>query len=297
MLKKMRWALPALSLLAACASASPPPPVASPARPALWKMSDADTTIYLFGTIHVLRKDYPWRTPAIDSAVGKSQELVLEVNDLQDKDQSAQIFLKLAISPGLPPVLDRVPADKRAGLLALMEKVGMSGPALNQFESWAVAMTLASGLLKDLDVSPDYGVEKQLLASFRESKKPVSGLETTEMQLGLFDKLPESAQRTFLSSMVDDAADPAREFNDMVSAWSKGDDRAIAANFDDEFTRSPALAEPLLHKRNANWTVWLKKRLEKPGTVFVAVGAGHLAGPDSVIALLGKQKLKVERVQ
>lgn len=297
MFKKMRWALPALSLLAACATASPPPPKAPPARPALWKVSDADTTIYLFGTIHVLRKDYQWRTPAINKAVNRSQELVLEVNDLQDKDATAKTFLKLAISPGLPPVLDRVPADKRAGLEALMEKAGMSGPALNQFESWAVAVTLASGLLKDLDVSPDYGVEKQLQASFAKSKKPVSGLETTELQLGLFDKLPEAAQRAFLSSMIDDSVDPAKEFNDMVSAWSKGDDTAIAASFDDEFKRSPELAQSLLYSRNANWKAWIEKRLQKPGTVFVAVGAGHLAGPDSVVALLGKEKVKVERVQ
>ncbi len=297
MLKKMRWALPALSLLAACASASPPPPKTPPARPALWKVSDADTTIYLFGTIHVLRKDFQWRTPAINNAVSKAQELVLEVNDLQDKDKTAKTFLKLAITPGLPPVLDRVPADKRAGLQALMEKAGMSGPILDQFESWAVAVTLASGLLKDRDVSPDFGVEKQLQASFAKSKKPVSGLETTELQLGLFDKLPEAAQRAFLASMIDDAADPAKEFNDMVSAWSKGDDTAIAASFDDEFKHSPELAESLLYNRNANWKTWVEKRLEKPGTVFVAVGAGHLAGPDSVVAMLAKEKLKVERIQ
>jgi uncharacterized protein YbaP (TraB family) len=97
--------------------------------------------------------------------------------------------------------------------------------------------------------------------------------------------------------MVDDAADPAKEFNDMVSAWSQGDDKAIAMSFDDELKLSPELVETLLRKRNANWTAWIEKRLEKPGSVFLAVGAGHLAGPDSVIAMLGKGKLKVERVQ
>lgn len=297
MLKSMRWALPVLSLLAACASASPPPPKAPPARPALWKLSDADTTIYLFGTIHVLRKDYQWRTPTLNRAVRDSSELVLEVADLSDQEKTAKTFLGLAISPNLPSVLDRVPADKRAGLQKLMDKAGMPASVLNNFESWAVAVTLASGMLKELDVSPEYGVEKQLRASFGKGKKPVSGLETTEQQLGFFDKLPETAQRTFLSSMVDDAMDPEKEFNDMVSAWSRGDDKAIALSFDDELKLSPELTQSLLRDRNANWTVWLKKRLEKPGTIFVAVGAGHLAGPDSVIALLGKDKFKVVRVQ
>lgn len=297
MLKKMRWALPALSLLAACASASSPPPKAPPAHPALWKVSDADTTIYLFGTIHVLPETLKWRTPAINKAVRDAQELVLEVNDLQDQAKTAKTFLKLAVSPGLPPVLDRVPADKRAGLQALMDKAGMSGSVLNQFESWAVAVTLASGMLKELNVSPEFGVEKQLQASFAKAKKPVSGLETTELQLGFFDKLPESAQRTFLSSMVDDASDPQKEYNAMVSAWSQGNDKAIADSFDDELKLSPELTQALLHDRNANWKVWIEKRLEKPGTILVAVGAGHLAGPDSVIAMLGKDKFKVQRVQ
>ncbi len=97
--------------------------------------------------------------------------------------------------------------------------------------------------------------------------------------------------------MVDDSVDPAKEFDDMVSAWSKGDDKAIALSFDDELKLSPELVEVLLRKRNANWTALLKKRLEKPGTILVAVGAGHLAGPDSVIAMLGKEKLKAVRVQ
>ena len=297
MLKKMRWALPVLSLLAACASASPPAPKVAPARPALWKLSDEDTTIYLFGTIHVLREGYQWRTPVFDKATGEAQELVLEVADLDDRAKTASTFLSLAVTPDLPPVIERVPAAKRAGLQALIDKSGVPAAALNRFESWAVAITLAAGMLKNLDVSPEYGVEKALQAIFVAGEKPVSGLETSEQQLGFFDKLPEAAQRTFLASMVDDSVDPAKEFDDMVSAWSKGDDKAIALSFDDELKLSPELVEMLLRRRNANWTTLLKKRLEKPGTILVAVGAGHLAGPDSVIAMLGKDKLKVVRVQ
>jgi uncharacterized protein YbaP (TraB family) len=297
MLKKMRWALPALSLLAACASASPPAPKVAPAHPALWKLSDEDTTIYLFGTIHVLREGYQWRTPVFDKATGEAQELVLEVADLDDRAKTASTFLSLAVTPDLPPVIERVPAAKRAGLQALIDKSGVPAAALNRFESWAVAITLAAGMLKNLDVSPEYGVEKALQAIFVAGEKPVSGLETSEQQLGFFDKLPEAAQRTFLASMVDDSVDPAKEFDDMVSAWSKGDDKAIALSFDDELKLSPELVEMLLRRRNANWTTLLKKRLEKPGTILVAVGAGHLAGPDSVIAMLGKDKLKVVRVQ
>lgn len=297
MFKNMRWALPLLPLLAACASASPPQPKPAAFHPALWKLADKDTTIYLFGTIHVLPENYEWRTPAFNKAEGEAQELVLEVADLDDQAKTANTFLSLAVSPGQPPVLDRVPPEKRAGLEALIAKIGMTPAALDKFESWAVAITVASGVLKDLNVSPENGVEKQLQADFNAVKKPVRGLETTEQQLGFFDKLPEAAQRTFLTSMVDDSVDPATEFNAMISAWSKGDDKAIALSFDDELKLSPELTKSLLHDRNANWTGWITQRLDQPGTILIAVGAGHLAGDDSVIAMLKSRNLKVRRIQ
>ena len=289
----------ALLLSTATMSCAKPAPkraeVAS--KPALWKLADADTTIYLFGTIHVLPKNFKWRTRTFDTAVAKADTLVLEVNDLGDQTKTAEIFTRLAMSPGLPPVLDRVPPEKRAGLKALIDRAGFAPAALGQFESWAVAITLAGSLLKELGLSPDDGVERALTEQFTTAKKPVIGLETTALQLGIFDKLPEDAQRSFLTSLADEAGDPKTEFDSMLGAWRKGDDKAIALSFDDELRSSPILNDALLIKRNMNWTAWLAKRLDTPGTVMVAVGAGHLAGSESVLAMLAKQGIKVTRVQ
>jgi uncharacterized protein len=289
----------ALLLSTATASCAKPAAtkVAAPAKPAMWKIADADTTIYLFGTFHVLPANYKWRTKAFDAAAAKADTLVLEVADLGDNTKTAEVFTRLAMSPNLPPVLDRVPADKRPGLKALIDKVGFPSSALARFESWAVAITLAGGMLKDLDLSPDNGVERKLTEEFTAAKKPVIGLETTELQLGIFDKLPQSAQDMFLAGLADEVEDPKAEFDAMLGAWTKGDDKAIATTFDDELRQSPALTDALLRNRNANWTAWLTKRLDTPGTVMVAVGAGHLAGVDSVQSMLAKQGVKVTRVQ
>lgn len=279
-----------------CATPAPTKAAAA-AKPALWKLADADTTIYLFGTIHVLPADYQWRTAAFDAAAAKADTLVLEVADLGDSAKTAEIFTRLAISPNLPPVLDRVPADKRAGLKTLIDKIGFPPSALARFESWAVAITLAGAVLKDLELSPDNGVERKLTEQFAAADKPIIGLETTELQLGIFDKLPQNAQDMFLAGLAEEAADPKAEFDAMLGAWIKGDDTAIASTFDDELRRSPELTDALIRTRNANWTAWLAKRLDTPGTVLVAVGAGHLAGVDSVQAMLAKKGLKVTRVQ
>ncbi len=266
-------------------------------RPALWKLADADTTIYLFGTIHVLPRDYRWSTKTFEAAAAQSQELVLEVADLGDQAKTAEIFTRLAVSPNLPPVLDRVPAEKRHELSAMIKKSGMPAAGLDRFESWAVAITLSATMLRDLDVSPDDGVERLLTKQFEAARKPISGLETSEWQLGLFDALPVPAQDSFLAGVIDESEDPRKELAAMLKAWSTGDTKAIALTFDDETKLTPELTEVLLHRRNANWTEWLIKRLDKPGVVMVAVGAGHLAGPGSVQQLLAKRGIKIRRVQ
>ncbi len=291
-------ALSACAVLSACAErggnsvANAPPP-----KPGLWKLADADTTIYLFGTVHVLPKDFKWRSPKIEAAIKSADSLVLEIADSGDSAKMATTFTDLAISPGLPPVADRVPADRRAKLGALIAKVGIPAPALQSFESWAVAITLAAGMLAELGVSPEDGVETQLTADFKALKRPIAGLETTPEQLGFFDTLSEDSQRMFLISMIDEAANAKVEFDQMTAAWASGDDKAIAISFDDELRLSQEMADVLLRQRNARWTGWVAKRLDQPGTVFVAVGAGHLAGDDSVQAMLAKKGLKVTRVQ
>jgi uncharacterized protein len=290
------------ALLCTTATASTPAPkpefaVKGKVRPGLWKLADADTTIYLFGTIHVLPANFNWRSARFNAAAASADELVLEVADTDDQAKLGATMMRLAVSPDLLPVRDRLPPSKRPSLDAVMKKAGIPAGGLDRFESWAVAITLAATMLKELNVSPDSGVERLLTKEFRAAKKPVNGLETSEWQLSLFDKLPTSAQDAFLLGVVDDQDDPKAEYAKMLRAWTKGDDDEIALSFDDEAQLSKELADVLLRQRNANWTAWLAKRLEKPGTTLVAVGAGHLAGADSVQRMLRERGFKVTRVQ
>jgi uncharacterized protein len=277
--------------LAACGSSAP----AQPAKPAMWKLYDHDTTIYLFGTVHVLPKDLKWRTPRFDEAANEAGELVLEIADNDDAAGVAQTYARLATSPGLPPVLDRVPADKREKFAVLIAKAGLKPEQLNALETWAVAIQIGAAMYRSIGASPSEGVETTLRAGVGDKK--VTALETTEQQLGYFDTMPEAVQRKLLVSMIDDADSAAADFEAMLKAWSTGDVDAIARTFDDELRTAPEIAEVLIDRRNQAWVEWLKRRLDQPGTALVAVGAGHLAGKGSVIDLLEREKLKVERVQ
>lgn len=298
----IRNAFAAIALFAfvgcAPAPADPPARAAAEARPALWKVADADTTIWLLGTIHVLPKDYRWRGPAINDAVRQADMLVIEtVLDRADPAKAMALLTRLGVTPGLPPLVDRVPAEKRPALALLIQRSRVPEPFLNGLETWGGALMLMPVVLGDLGLGDGIGVEEQLEADFRAAKKPIDGLETPESQLGVLDTLPEPAQREFLVALADDGINGKADFDAMLAAWARGDEAAIAATFDDEVKVSPALREALLVKRNANWVGWLRMRLDKPGKVLVAVGAGHLAGDDSVVAMLKAKGVKVERVQ
>jgi len=288
-------AISAISLTA-CGTA----PAAEPraATPALWKVADDDTTIYLFGTIHLLPKGTKWRSPAFDKAAAGSDTLVLEtLIDENDPTATMGEVFKLAVSPNLPPILSRVPVDKKAALEATIAKSGVPAEALDKLETWAAAFILLGVQFQALGLDPASGVESTLKKQFQEGHKPVDQLETNAEQLGFFDRLPEEAQRKFLVSMLDDPTAWKDEFAGMLQAWSRGDVRAIAQSFNSDLGDAPELTDALLVQRNANWAKWVKGRLDKPGTVMVAVGAGHLAGDKSVVSMLEHQGLKVTRVQ
>jgi len=297
-LRKATAAFSAFALTACATAPADPVPAAATAeapRPALWKLSDADTDIYLFGTIHILPAGFEWRTPAIDAALAESDELVLETVLGDDPAKSAQAMMAKGMSPNNPPILDRVPADRRAALQQLMTSTGVPAAALDRMDTWAAALILFTTQFQKMGLTGKSGVETALQGAA--GTKPVSGLETIEQQFGFFDNLSEESQRLFLVATIDDSIDVREQFEKMIAAWASGDTDAIAATFDAPASMSPELREVLMTRRNAAWAEWIAKRMERPGTVMVAVGAGHLAGRDSVQAMLAAKGLRVERVQ
>ncbi|HEU4705114.1 MAG TPA: TraB/GumN family protein [Sphingomicrobium sp.] len=285
-----------LAALASCATA--PPAESATGRPALWQVADRDTTIYLFGTIHLLPKDYPWRTAAFDKAVAGSQTLVVEtVVDNANPQALAAELARLGFRSGLPPLAERVAPAKRPLLETAIRKTGIPRPAYNRMETWAAAFMLLGTQFKDLGLTGEAGVESVLRDAFTRAGKPVGQLETNSEQLSLFDTLPESAQRSLLEGAIDSPAEMRSQFNDMLAAWVRGDVAKIGATFNEDLSGSPELREALLRRRNVNWARWIERRMATPGSVFVAVGAGHLAGPDSVVAMLKRDGYRVRRVQ
>lgn len=263
--------------------------------PALWKVADADTTIYLFGTIHTLPDGTQWRTQPVSEAIAQSDSLVLEIL-VDNPEESAQAVASLGVTPGQPPLAERIPADKRDALNRLVASSGLPAPFLDQLESWAAAITLASISFAQAGFDPDNGIEAQLTQVYRKADKPIAALETIDQQLGFLDTLPEGTQRALLASSVEDTQVMKAQLKTMLAAWLGGDVNAIAATFDKETRHSPELRQALLLKRNHAWSDWIEERMAQPGTVFLAVGAGHLAGRDSLQDMLARKGIKAQRL-
>lgn len=288
-----RFLLPLALLAAPLAAKAPPAP-----KPALWKIADADTTIYLFGSIHVLPKGLQWRDALIDKALADSQGLTLETVLDDDPGRVARALMSLGMGQGLPPLADRVPEAKKQALAALIAQTGFPAETLDRMKTWAAAVVLTGASFTRIGLEPGAeGVEPQLSKLFRTAGKPIDGFETPEQQLGFFDALSEPAQRAFLLSALDDPEAARADFDRMIGAWKKGDVAAIAHAFAEEPEFTPQLRDLLVRQRDRNWADALVKRLEKPGTYFVAVGAGHLAGPDSVQRMLAKYNIATIRIQ
>lgn len=285
----------ALSLpLPACAR--PAPTAAKDADPALWVVKDKDTTVYLFGTIHVLKPGLSWFDEAVKAAFDRSDALVMEMV-APDSATMRALVTEAGLSAGGPPLSEQVPPEKRAIYAKALADQGQSAAVFDRMKPWLAAVTLSMAPLQTLGFDTSNGPEAALSAEAARAGKTVTGLETAAQQFGYFNSLSTSAQITFLTSTLDELPTLSTSMNRMVDEWSRGDPDALAREMNDDLKESPEVAKTLLYDRNARWAAWIAERMKTPGTVFVAVGAGHLAGPGSVQARLGAYRLKAVRVR
>ena len=268
-------------------------------RPAIWLLADEDTRIYLFGTIHMLPPGLNWRSPSFETVVREADELVLEVAEEMDGSDFPSLAPLMMLDDPVP-LVERVSPERRGPLREMVESLGMKVAAFDRVQTWAAAMTIAlAGLTQALagpDGSPEdvTGVEDELRADFSRSQRPISGVENGPQQLGFLSGLTPATQREMLEEMVDSYREGDPDFlAPGEDGWLRGDVSDIAA----EMEEMPAeLFEVLVTRRNSAWTGWLIARLERPGTVLFAVGAGHLAGRDSVQSMLISRGYSVTRI-
>ncbi len=270
-------------------------PAPAPARPALWKVADEDTTIYLFGTIHALPPGIDWLDGKVANAFENSGELITEIVDNDSPQVQQSVMAKAMLPKGQSLRSLLTPAQKQKYEQALLSlKLPVS--AFDMYKPWYAAIALATFPLVRDGYGVENGVEGKLDSRAKALGRPHSGLETFEYQLGLFDSLPMDVQQRYLIDVANNLPSLKRELDAMVQAWRRGDAARLAQLMNDD-QDDPAMMQVLIINRNKAWAEWIGNRLARPGISFVAVGAGHLAGNGSVQDQLAAKGLKVTRVQ
>lgn len=276
-----------------------PAPVAAQATgagPALWVVRDADSTLYLFGTVHVLRPDTLWRWATVENAFDSADRLVLEISNPDDQAAMMPVIQQHGMSPDRP-LSQLLNAEERARLDAAAQTMGASGAALDPMRPWLAALTLSVAPLVKAGYDPQSGVELVLKARAAAAGKDVGGFETIDEQVRILAGFPEEAQLDFLRGTLEDFETATTDLDKLVEAWAEGDVRAIDRLGVQPMRReNRAVYDALLVRRNANWADQIETMLEGSGTAFIAVGAAHLAGRDSVQTMLDRRGVEVERI-
>lgn len=252
-------------------------------------MHGKHNTVYLLGSIHVLRQsDYPL-PPAVLEAYANSKSLFMEV-DL-DEMGSAQVQSEMLASAVLPEgktLPDVLGQERYARASALAHAVGVELSTFDQFAPWFAAEAISELQLTQLGFKPETGVEMYFMAKARNDGKSVAGLETVHDQISLFQSMSLDTQAEYLLSSLEQAHDLAAEVNSMVSAWQRGDTQWFADQMKSELGRDARLYDSVLSARNRKWLPKIEALLEGDKNYLVIVGTGHLVGRDSVIDLLKK---------
>lgn len=272
-----------------------------PGRPALWKLADEDTTIYMFGTVHLLRPEIEWRFPAFETALAEADTVVFEVDLFSDEGMQAYMteFVPQGMYKDGRTLREVLNESDEAVIEAGMKTVNVPLDAFNAFEPWMVSTNLASMQIMAEGYDPESGVDKVIYTEAQRAGKEFAFLEGLEDQLTVFDGMSEESQIEMLYTTVLTLESAGETVDDMVAEWADGDVAglgALAASGEDSSPAAMEMYERLLVTRNRNWIPVIEGYLDEPGTVFVAAGSAHFAGPDSVILMLEEEGYTVERV-
>ncbi|MEB3414982.1 TraB/GumN family protein [Alteriqipengyuania sp. WL0013] len=265
----------------------------APSGPALWSVSDEDTTIYLLGTVHLLRPETEWFRPYIAEALDSSDEVVTEVF-ASEVEAAGPVAMQKAMLPEGTTLRSLMNDEDRAEYEATLTALGVPVETFDPFEPWFVAINLQIAPLMAAGFDPSAGVETQI-----EARAPAaatrSALETAAFQIDMFDSLPMKSQLEYLDYNIENFAESVTGLDALVGEWIEGDDDGVYTLLVPGLVNA-TIAKAVLADRNANWAQWIEERLDRPGTVFIAVGAGHLVGDYSVQAQLGSLGLTAERL-
>jgi len=272
------WWLLALSLLG-CLNARAAGPV--------WAIRGAHHTVYLAGSIHLLRAADAALPPALMRAYADSSSLVMEIDLARlDPTEALGTLMQHGGLPGDQSLREVAGTARYARTSAAAAALGLPADSLDHEAPWMVALQLTELDYARRGYDPQQGVEQQLLQRARADHKSTAGLETLADEMAVFEALTPAAQLRFLDMVLDDLDDSGDETRAVLEAWRRGDTGRLAALLAHEYRAFPALYEALVTDRNRHWLPQIERLLQGDQDCLVVVGALHLVGKGGLLEAL-----------
>lgn len=276
-------------------AAAQPAPRAPGDGPPLWVIRDADSTVYLFGTVHLLRPGAAWGSDKVDAAFDSASDVWFEVVNPDDQAAMMTAVRDHGLSPERP-LSSRLSADEKARLDVALRSMGMDPAQIDPMRPWFAAMIVGVTPLTAAGYDPAAGVELNLRNRARTAGKTLHGFETLDQQLAGLAGMSDEGQTIYLRHYLAHYDEAAGEMDRLVAGWTVGDLEAIRI-----YARANGRAiseethELFMASRNADWAGQIETLLKGSGVSFIAVGAAHLVGDDSVQALLAQKGIQAVR--
>jgi uncharacterized protein YbaP (TraB family) len=266
--------------------------------PALFVARDADSTLYLFGTVHVRRPGGSWGGRDARAALAESDEVWTEVEMTPDADARAQaLMVRHGMAPPDRPLSSWLSAEENERLRALMQRLGAPPHVIEAMQPWLAAITLSVLPMIQAGYDPNAGVDREIDAAAGAAGKRMRAFETIEEQIGFLSGFSPEMQRQILLDAIAETEKGPRQLDALSIAWEQGDlDLLEEYVIDDMREEYPELYDVLFVRRNAAWMETLVRELDGAGVDFVAVGTGHLLGEHGLVAQLRARGVRVERV-
>lgn len=264
----------------------------------VWAIRGAHNTVYLAGSVHLLRSKDATLPAAFEQAYKNAAALVMEI-DLDDLDPAAaqSWMLEHGMIGDEKTLGDIIGKQRFQRVEQEGNRLGLPVEALQQLEPWLVAMTLAQLQYMKLGFDPEQGVEKQLERKAQADHKEITGLETLEEQLGLLANMPADDQAKFLDLTLEEMHEMEGETDALLSAWRAGNAQKLAAMLSDEYRVAPVLYRTLVADRNKRWMPQLEKLLKSDKDYLVVVGALHLVGTGGLLELTKARGYNAKQLQ
>jgi uncharacterized protein YbaP (TraB family) len=268
----------------------------APKGPAMWRLQTDGATVYFLGSFHILPPSLNWRDARVDEALAAADGVVFEV-DLSEmsRPEVAQMIAQRAMLPDGRRLSEVLSAETYAHLTRVTASLSMPMATIERAQPWFAATGLLVGYMMREGANPEDGVDSQLTREARAAGKRIIPLETVEGQFDVLESLSKEDPDFLVMDTIRFIEDPKGLLARMLDAWKSGDEKAVDTMMRADLDKYDGAYNRFIADRNAAWVPAIESLVKQGGTYFVVVGAGHLVGDRSVVALLEKRGYVIER--